>query len=155
MDFIGIVGARKYRDKESVVDFIRGLPADSVIVTSTCKGVCRWVVSAAKERGLAVKVFTPDLSNVQAKFEVAQRYYERNRQLIDACDVVCAFVSEQAGFTGGTKFEVEYALKLGKPVQLLWESSISSNGAGKVALQIDKPERFSNDWMSFFQKTFA
>jgi len=154
MDFIGIVGARKYKDKKSVEDFIRNLPADSVIVTSSCKGVCTWAVSAAKERGLEVKVFSPDLNNIKANFEVAKRYYERNRQLITASDVICAFISEEAGFTGGTKFEVEYALKIGKPVQLLWESTVKKS-LGKVALMLNKPERFSKDWILFFQTTFA
>ena len=154
MDFIGIVGARKYKDKKSVEDFVRNLPAGSVIVTSSCKGVCTWAVSAAKERGLEIKVFSPDLNNIKANFEVAQRYYDRNRQLVAACDVLCAFVSEEAGFTGGTKFEVEYALKLGIPVQLVWESSIKTSSA-KVALLLNKPERFSKDWILFFQRTFA
>ena len=141
MASIGILGARKYRDKQSVLEFLRRLPADSVVVTSSCKGVCSWARIEAEARGLEIKIFSPDLNNIRAKFEVAQRYYERNRQLIEASDAVYAFVSEEAGFTGGTRFEVEYALKLGKPVELHWENT--------------NPESFSKDWLVFFQETFA
>ena len=141
MAFIGILGARKYRDKQSVLEFVRSLPPDSVVVTSSCKGVCSWARTEAEALGLKTKIFSPDLKNIRARFQVAQRYYERNRQLIEATEAVYAFLSEEAGFTGGTRFEVEYALKLGKPVELHRENS--------------NPESFSKDWLLFFQETFA
>jgi hypothetical protein len=56
MTFIGIVGARKFKDKKSVIDFVNGLPVDSTVVTSSCRGVCTWAGSAAKLRGLQVKL---------------------------------------------------------------------------------------------------
>ena len=117
----GIIGARKYRDRQSVIDLVRTLPSNLVIITSSCRGVCTWTATEAKARGLQVIVFSPDLQGVDSKFEVAKRYYERNRKLIEACKVVHAFISKEGGFTGGTKFEVEYARRLGKPVELHWE----------------------------------
>ena len=65
MTFIGIVGARKYKDRQSVIDFVNELPVDSIVVTGSCRGVCTWAGSAAKARGLQVKIFSPDLNNVQ------------------------------------------------------------------------------------------
>ena len=118
--FIGIVGARKYKDEQSVIDFVKGLPDDSVIVTGSCKGPCRWAACEAKARGLRTVIFSPNLENVHGRFEVAKRYYANNRQLIQACDVLHAFISEEGGFKGGTKFEVEYALTLGMAVRLHW-----------------------------------
>ena len=44
---IGIVGARKYQDRQSVIDLVRSLPADATIITSSCKGVCTWAKEAA------------------------------------------------------------------------------------------------------------
>ena len=76
---IGIVGARKYRDRKSVIDLVNSLPADSVIVTSGCAGVCTWVKEAAEKRGMVVILFAPDLSNIRAWFEVPKRYYQRNK----------------------------------------------------------------------------
>ena len=74
MAFVGIVGARKYRDRQSVKYLVEYLPADSIIVTSACKGVCSWTIEAAEERGMEVMVYSPDLSNIRSNFEVADRY---------------------------------------------------------------------------------
>ena len=155
MTFVGIVGARKFKDRKSVIDFINGLPIDSIVVTSSCKGVCTWAGSAAKLRGLQVKIYSPNLNDARCKYEIVQRYYQRNRQLISACDVVHAFISKEGGFTGGTKFEVEYAKSLGKMVFLHWEDSI-------VERVYQKPLPFSNHsteltsgWMNFFLNTLG
>jgi len=48
---IGIVGARKYQDKQSVVDLVNSILIDNQIITSSCKGVCTWVKEAAEMRG--------------------------------------------------------------------------------------------------------
>jgi len=122
---IGIVGARKYKDKLSVINLFNSLPADSVIVTSGCTGVCTWVKEEAERRHMEVVVFSPDLQNIQAWFEVPKRYYKRNKELVEACDFLHAYISQEDGFIGGTRFEAEYALKLKKPVQLHWENDIS------------------------------
>jgi hypothetical protein len=153
--FIGILGARKYRDRQSVVDFVTALPADTVIVTSSCRGVCTWAASEATARGLRVIVFSPDLQGVRSKFEVAQRYYERNRKLVEACDVVHAFISQEGGFTGGTKFEVEYARRLGKPVELHWENGISQR-THQYSLSLREPGKpFFSAWEDFFVRNFG
>jgi len=119
---IGIVGARKYRDKQSIVDLVNSLLVDNLIITSGCKGVCTWVKVTAEARGMNVKVYAPDLTNIRAWFEVPKRYYQRNRELVEACDLLHAFISEEDGFIGGTRFEIEYAVSLGIPVQVHWEN---------------------------------
>ena len=68
MTFVGIVGARKYQDRRSVIDLVEYLPLDSVIITSACRGVCTWTKEAAEERGMGVEVFAPDLSNIRSQF---------------------------------------------------------------------------------------
>ena len=57
---IGIVGARKYQDKQSVLDLVNTLSADSVVVTSGCAGVCTWVGEEAKRRNMEVIVYSTD-----------------------------------------------------------------------------------------------
>ena len=155
MTFVGIVGARKYTDRQSVIDFVNMLPIDSIVVTSLCKGVCTWAGSAAKLRGLQVKIYSPDLNNARGKFEIVQRYYQRNRQLISACDVVHAFISKEAGFTGGTKFEVEYATSLGKMVFLHWENSIVERVYQKSLPFSNHTKELTSGWMNFFLNTLS
>ena len=64
---IGIVGARKYQDRQSVVDLVMSLPAETTIITSSCKGVCTWAKEVAEERGTKVTVFAPDLENILSR----------------------------------------------------------------------------------------
>ena len=90
MNFIGVVGARKFNDRKAVEDLVAGLPKESIIVTSGCKGVCTWAKAKAEEKNLEVLVYTPDLSNIRCRFEIPKRYYQRNRELIERCNFVHA-----------------------------------------------------------------
>jgi len=149
---LGIFGARKYQDRQSVIDLVMSLPADSTIITSSCKGVCTWVKEAAEERGMKVIVFTPDLENIRAWFDIPKRYYQRNKEMVEACDLLHAFISAEDGFIGGTRFEVEYAVSLGIPVQLHFE-----NGPTKWIFQYSFPfcqeQPFFLAWEEFFCRT--
>ena len=154
MDFVGIVGARKFKDKKSVQELVMRLPDNSVIVTGACKGVCAWTIEQAKKIGIDVLVYKPDLSNIQSGFEVAKRYYQRNLELVERCDFVHAFISEENGFKGGTKFEVEYAAKLGKPFKLYTEKNISEIVYQFDLFSMDNCD-YSPVWMDFFVETFG
>jgi len=149
---IGIVGARKYRDRQSVLDLVVSLPGDATIITSSCKGVCTWVKEAAEERRMKVIVFSPDLSNIRAWFDIPKRYYQRNKEMVEGCDLLHAFISAEDGFTGGTRFEVDYAVSLSIPVLLHWE-----NGPLRWLFQYsfpfrDEKQAFFLAWEGFFHK---
>ena len=149
---IEIVGAREYQDKRSVLDLVIPLPADAIIITSSCRGVCTWVKEAAEERGMEVIVFTPDPENVRAWFDIPKRYYRRNKEMMEACDLLHACISAEDGFIGGTRFEVEYAVSLGIPVEVHRE-----NGPSQWIFQYSFPflegkEAFFLAWEGFFHK---
>ena len=151
---IGIVGARKYQDRQSVLDLVISLPAEATIITSSCKGVCTWTKEAAEERGMKVIVFTPDLSNIRAWFDIPKRYYQRNKEMVEACDLLHAFISAEDGFVGGTRFEVEYAVSRGTPVLLHFE-----NGPVQCIFQCnfpfwDEKRDFFLAWEGFFSRIF-
>jgi len=150
---IGIVGARKYKDKKSVANLVSNLPSQATIITSSCKGVCTWAREASEERGIKLVVYTPDLENIRAWFEVPKRYYQRNKELVEACDLLHAFISAEDGFVGGTRFEVRYALSLGIGVYIHWE-----NGVSRRRYPIPKPShcedlQFFLSWEEFFRNT--
>jgi hypothetical protein len=155
MKHIGIVGARKYKDRQAVIDLVHSLPRDSVIITSFCKGVCTWAGEAARAADFEVRVYTPDLDNIHHRAEMVQRYYHRNRQLIAACEVVHAFISKEGGLTGGTRYEVQYANRLNKDVFLHWEGE-KVERTGQISLPFEsKGEGFSDNWMGFFANEFG
>lgn len=149
---IGIVGARKFEDRQSVIDLVSAIPPGESIITSSCKGVCTWAREVAEERGLQVILFSPDLVNIRSWFEVPKRYYQRNKELVEACNLLHAFVSQEDGFMGGTRFEVEYAVSLGIPALLHWEK-----GSSQWIFQYSFPFWQGNEsillsWEGFFHK---
>lgn len=62
------------------------------------------------------------------------------------------FISKEAGLTGGTKFEVRYAERLGKEVYLHWENS-GVQRTHQNALPFGNEEKtFSDGWLKFFSE---
>jgi len=150
---IGIVGARKYQDRQSVMDLVNSIPPDNQIITSGCKGVCTWVKEIAEEREMKVILFAPDLENIRAWFDVPKRYYERDKEMVEVCDLLHAFISAEDGFIGGTRFEVNYAAGLGIPVQLHWENGISEWIFQYSFPFLGEKQVFFLAWEEFFCKT--
>jgi hypothetical protein len=155
MKFIGIIGARKYKNRQSVIELVQSLPRDSTVITSSCKGVCTWAREAAISEGLQVRIFAPDLADIGSRTEMVERYYQRNRQLISACQVVHAFISQEAGLTGGTRYEVLYAKRLNKELFLHWEHGNVQRHFQRSLLLHDTENDFSAGWMSFFTEALA
>jgi len=150
---IGILGARKYQDRQSVIDLVNCLPAESVIITSSCKGVCTWVREEAEKRKMEVMLFSPDLHNIRAWFEIPKRYYQRNKELVESCDLLHAFLSQEDGFTGGTRFEIEYAVRLGIPVEVHCEGGGIHTYYQYPLPFIEGEKEFSLAWEAFFHTT--
>ena len=101
---------------------------------------------------MKVTVFAPDVENIRAWFDIPKRYYQRNKQMVEACDLVHAFISAKDGFIGGTRFEVEYAATIGIPVQVHRE-----NGLSQWIFQYSFPfcegkQAFSLSWEGFFHR---
>ena len=155
MVYIGIVGSRKYQDKQSVIELVRSLPKDVIIVTSCCRGVCTWAGQSAKAAGFEVRLFTPDLANIRSHGDMVERYYRRNRQLIAACDIVHAFISKEDGLTGGTKYEVQYAKRLRKTTILHWESGKIQRIPTQESFFAPPEAEFSAGWMEFFTEALG
>ncbi len=150
---IGIVGARKYRDRQSVIDLVNRLPVEEVIITTSCKGVCTWAKEAAEKRDMTVKVYAPDLENIRSRFEVPERYYRRNKEMVEACDLLHAFISKEEGFAGGTKFEIEYAISRNISVMVHWESGNSQWIYQYSFPFIKQNQGLFISWQEFFRNT--
>ena len=155
MKFIGIIGARKYKNRQSVIELVKSLPRDTIVITSSCKGVCTWAREAVISEGLQVHVYAPDLAGIGSRAEMVQRYYQRNRQLISACEIVHAFISQEDGLTGGTRYEVQYAKRLKKELVLHWENG-RVQLIGQISLPFGPREKdFSAGWLSFFSEALC
>ena len=150
---VGIVGARKFQNRQSVINLVNALDAQSTIITSKCRGVCAWSIEAGAERNMKVEIYAPDLTTVRSWFDVPKRYYQRNRQLVEACDILHAFVSGD-GLVGGTLFEVAYAIKQGIPVQLRRETG-SIQTIYQNPFPFMNPPVFLDNWQAFFRQALS
>jgi hypothetical protein len=92
------------------------LPVGSVVISGGAGGPDRWAEDAARVRGLEVIVHHPDLDDVYARWELAQRYQTRNQRIVDDSDRLLAFPAPDR--TGGTEDTIRRALRAGKPVEL-------------------------------------
>jgi hypothetical protein len=74
---IAIVGARCRTDRETVDRLVASLPADTMIVSGGAIGPDTWADEAARERGLATKIFWPHLHGVDAlsQGQITRRYH--------------------------------------------------------------------------------
>ena len=113
---IGIVGSRRYTNKELVVKTVNDLPEGVTIVSGGCKGPDKWAEEAAVSRGLDVKIFEPYFRRKGHEFfgkYAVWHFFARNAEIADDSDVVMAFYD---GKSGGTHDTVTKARKKGKLV---------------------------------------
>lgn len=113
----GIVGSRKRTDKAEVINFIKTLNPEDIIISGGCKGVDLWAELAAKQRNLKTIIYLPDLKNCSKKYEYIKAYYARNKQIAETCDILVAFVDPSR--KGGTENTIKYAQKANKKIILL------------------------------------
>jgi len=114
---IAIVGSRRRTDKENVEKLVNSFARDVIVISGGAKGVDTWAEQTARNRGLEVIVFRPNLKGIKHRGDMVQRYYDRNKKIAQECDIMYAFVSPDR--KGGTENTIKYAQELGKKVILL------------------------------------
>ena len=91
---IGIVGSRRWKNREDIEDLVNTLAADTTVVSGGARGVDTWATQAARKRGVKVVEFLPESQpNGSPKWKYTQAYYARNRQIAEYSDVIYAFVA--------------------------------------------------------------
>lgn len=112
---VGIIGSRKLTSPKPVQSLVKSLPHDSLVVSGGCKGPDLWAETAAREAGLEVKIFLPDLPPTGSPHhEFTAAFYARNRLIAENSDILHAFVSPER--KGGTEYTIKYAEKIGVSV---------------------------------------
>lgn len=112
----GIVGSRRRKDKQSVVDFVKTLNKEDIVISGGCRGVDIWAEETALSLGMKTIIFKPNLKNIKNKGDMIKRYYNRNKKIAQECDVLVAFVAHDR--TGGTENTIDWAIEFSKPVVL-------------------------------------
>ena len=116
----GIVGSRRWRNREIVEELVDEFPDGTVIVSGGCRGVDSWAAAAGRSRGLEVAEHLPCLpSGGGPRWVYTQAYHARNLKIVEDSDVIYAFVA--ADRKGGTENTIKHAQKLGIPVKVITE----------------------------------
>ena len=84
----------------------------TVVVSGGARGVDTIAARAAEAAGLQSTVLSPDREKYPGKL-IFRAYMERNRAIVDACDLLLAVWD---GKSRGTSYTIGYARKQGKPV---------------------------------------
>jgi len=116
---VAIVGSRernKPEDQKAVEDLVDWLQNYDVVVSGGCRGVDSWAISRAIRRGLVTEIHFPDIKKGMPYGDMVNKYYERNRKVVDNCDIVFAFPIDEN--KGGTGYTIKYAREKGKQVIL-------------------------------------
>jgi len=103
---IAIVGSREYSPLSDVIDYVRSLPDDTVIITGGAKGVDQAAEAEARARGLEVVVHLADWAKYGKPAGMI-----RNRTVVDDCDRLTAFWDQ---VSPGTKGVIAMAAKASK-----------------------------------------
>ena len=117
---IGIIGSRKRTDKETIYAYVDSLNLDDIVISGGCYGPDTWAEDRAKERNLPKPIiFKPrNPQPLETKYDMIERYYERNRKIVETSDKIVAFTSLDGKKRGGTWYTINYAKKIGKPVEI-------------------------------------
>lgn len=129
---IGVTGSRHgFNSDEQKASFIRDLAKASVIIHGACVGVDELMHHYAFEHKLPIEVHPPindnfRAMNLPAGLNVAwfapKDYLARNREIVERCELLLAAPEfhEIQKPRSGTWYTINYAKKIGKPVQIYW-----------------------------------
>ncbi len=82
----------------------------SVLISGGARGIDRAAEAYADAHGLAKQIFLPNYERYGKRAPLI-----RNQQIVQAADLVVAIWD---GTSRGTKYTIEYAKKMGRPVQV-------------------------------------
>lgn len=116
-----LVKRRNDARRWALVDYVRGLPTDTVLVSGGAEGADTWAENAASGVGLVVVRCIPAW-----RFHGKSAGHKRNAVIADIADRCVAFFG--AGESRGTAGCVEMFRRLGKPVEE-WRFDAAGNYA--------------------------
>ena len=85
------------------------------VITGGAKGIDTLAFQTAESIGIRNRQFLPDMKKFPGKM-VLKAFQERNRQIVDSCDVLLAVWD---GKSHGTKNTLAYAQRVNKPAFLI------------------------------------
>lgn len=104
---LAVIGSRRFSDAERMASALEPYRAKMAqLVSGGARGADRLAEEWAQAHGIETRIFHPDRPSTSA-------YHRRNRLIAENCDLLLAFWD---GRSTGTKYTIDYARQIGKPV---------------------------------------
>jgi len=128
---IGIIGSRKFKNLEKVEKWINEFGKirelnnihreDMLFISGGAKGVNQYAIKVADALHYKTKVIEPDYTDwdLLSYHQMCERYYARNRKIVEESDKIVAFWD---GKSGGTRYTINYAIEMGKCLNIIVEN---------------------------------
>lgn len=108
---IAVIGSREFSNVRLVADVMAEyLPIISLLISGGARGADKLGEQWANKNGIETQIFYPDHKRYK------HAYHHRNRLIVEAADLVVAFWN---GHSTGTKYTMDYARRMGKPVRVV------------------------------------
>lgn len=106
---LAVVGSRGFRDEKKMSSHLAEL-APAMVISGGARGADAMAEAWARRNGVETQIFLPDHKKYR------HPYHHRNRLIAEACDKLVAFWD---GHSTGTKYTIDYARRIGKPVEIV------------------------------------
>lgn len=109
MTALAVIGSRSFRDTRLLAEKLAVI-MPSKVISGGARGADSMAESWARKNGIETQIFLPDHKRYR------HPYHHRNRLIAEACEQLVAFWD---GHSTGTKYTIDYAKRIGKPVTVV------------------------------------
>ena len=112
---LAIIGQRELTEEQISGIILESLSKlmPSKVISGGSKGVDSIAISISRKLGIETVEFLPVFKS-KSRHDVVNGYYERNKKIVNACDLLIAIVGNRK--TGGSFYTIKYAKSIGKEV---------------------------------------
>lgn len=108
---LAVVGSRDFANTDLMDRELSARRADlTLVISGGARGADKMAERWARKNGIETQIFYPDHKRYR------HPYHHRNRLIAEACDHLVAFWN---GHSTGTKYTIDYARRIGKPVSIV------------------------------------
>lgn len=108
---LAVIGSRSFANTRLLDEVLSDLkPRLGEVVSGGARGADIMAERWARKNGVETCIFLPDHKRYR------HAYHHRNRLIVERCDKLLAFWD---GRSTGTRYTIEYAKRLGRPVKIV------------------------------------
>lgn len=112
--YVAIVGSREYPNLELVIEFVKALPENTIIVSGGARGVDRTAEVTADQRKLSKIIYKPVWHRPDGSKDLGAGM-KRNQLIVDRADVVVVFWD---GVSSGSRDSINKAMRSNKRLHI-------------------------------------